>query len=275
MKQAARIESYLATHFQYVANPAQLNRRMTVDEFLLKDHRGHCEYFAAGMVALMTALDAPARIVGGFYGGQLNPLTGYFVVRREDAHAWVEVYDGNGWRTFDPTPPALRPGNAQTGLIRAYAAALSDSVNYFWDRYILTFGLADQVALAWEALVRTRQAMLTVKRAASNGVSQILTLHFLYVAGGLVTIALAVFWIAYRRRPVFDLLRDHLRVYGIEVRAAETMEEALIELRRKQPDAAVALAPLIALYEEGRFSAHERSARDVIRRGLSKLTVNG
>jgi hypothetical protein len=64
-------------------------------------------------------------------------------------------------------------------------------------------------------------------------------------------------------------------VYGIEVRAAETMEEALIELRRKQPDAAVALAPLIALYEEGRFSAHERSARDVIRRGLSKLTVNG
>lgn len=274
MKQAARIESYLASNFQYVANPAQLSRRMTVDDFLLKEHRGHCEYFAAGMVALMTALDTPARIVGGFYGGKLNPLTGYFVVRREDAHAWVEVYDGNGWRTFDPTPSSLRPGNAQTGLIRAYASALSDSVNYFWDRYILTFGLADQVALAWEALLRTRQAALSLNRVARNSASQILTLNFLYIAGAFVTIVLAVFWIVHRRRPVFDLLRDHLRAYGIEVRAAETMEEALADLRRKQPDVAVALAPLIALYEEERFSAHQRSSREVIRRGLSKLTVN-
>ena len=74
-----------------------------VDDFLLRERRGHCEYFAAGMVALLTALNVPARIVGGFYGGKLNPLTGYFVIRHEDAHAWVEVFDGNGWRTFAVT----------------------------------------------------------------------------------------------------------------------------------------------------------------------------
>ena len=94
--------------------PEPALRGMTVDDFLLKDRRGHCEYFAAGMVALMTAVDVPARIVGGFYGGKLNPLTGYFIVRREDAHAWVEVFDGGAWQTFDPTPATLRPGNAHT-----------------------------------------------------------------------------------------------------------------------------------------------------------------
>src|SRR5581483_4021424 len=124
--QASKIEAYLSSRFQYVANPAQIGHAMTVDQFLLKDHRGHCEYFAAGMVALLTALDVPARIAGGFYGGQFNPLTGYFVIRREDAHAWVEVWTGNRWTTFDPTPVALRPGMSPTGFVRSYANAIGE-----------------------------------------------------------------------------------------------------------------------------------------------------
>src|SRR5258708_2172778 len=80
MSQAAAIEHYLSTRFRYVPDPARIGHTMTVDQFLLKEHRRHCEYFAAGMVALMTALNTPARIVGGFYGGTLNPLTGYFVI---------------------------------------------------------------------------------------------------------------------------------------------------------------------------------------------------
>ncbi len=271
-RQALKIETYLSTHFQYVPDPAQLGHRMTVDDFLLRDHRGHCEYFAAGMVGLMTALDVPARIVGGFYGGKLNPLTGYFVVRREDAHAWVEIYERNGWRTFDPTPAALRPGNAQTGLLRAYVAALSDSVNYFWDRYVLTFGLADQIALAVQAIARSRQAMLAMNRSAKNAAANVLTLRYLSTLALFVTFALATYWIAYRRRPAFELLRDHLRACGIEVGPAVTMEEALAELRRKEPENAAALALLIALYEEERFSAHTSgAARQLIRRRLAEL----
>jgi hypothetical protein len=50
-----------------------------------------------------------------------------------------------------------------------------------------------------------------------------------------------------------------------------TMEEALIELHRTQPEIAAALAPLIALYEEEQFSAHGRPARELIRRRLSEL----
>ena len=270
MKQAALIESYMSTRFTYVPDPAAIGHPITVDEFLLHERRGHCEYFAAGMVALMSALDLPARIVGGFYGGEFNPLGGYFVIRRADAHAWVEVWTGDRWETFDPTPAALRPGSATSGL-RAYASAVSDSVNYFWDRYILTFGLGDQLALAVEAIARFRAAVGRVDRTATSGIRNFLTLRTAEIAAASIAFILLALWIVRRRRTAFDLLRDHLRMLGIEVGAAMTMEEALRELRRHHPDAAATLQPLITLYEEERFSPRSTPARGVIRRRLHEL----
>ena len=82
---------------------------------------------------------------------------------------------------------------------------------------------------------------------------------------------LLVFWIVHRRRPAFELLRDHLHACGIDVGPSMTMEEALDELRRSRPEIATTLAPLIALYEEERFSPHGKAARDVIRRRLAEL----
>lgn len=272
LKQAGLIERYMSSRFKYVPDPAALGRPISVDEFLLHERRGHCEYFAAGMVALMTSLRVPARIIGGFYGGQLNPLTGYFVVRRADAHAWVEVWTGDRWETFDPTPAALRPGSGSSGL-RAYASALSDSVNYFWDRYILTFGLADQIALAAEAISRIRATMLHVDRSAHQGVRDFLTLRSALTAAASIAFILVVLWIARRRRTAFDLLRDHLRLRGIEVGPAMTMEDALRELRRRHAEAAVALQPLITLYEDERFSSHGTPARNAIRRRLRELQI--
>ena len=270
LKQAARIERYMSTTFHYVPDPASIGKAITVDEFLLRERRGHCEYFAAGMVALMSALNVPARIVGGFYGGQLNPLTGYFVVRRSDAHAWVEVWAGDRWETFDPTPAGLRPGGESNGF-RAYASALGDSVNYFWDRYILTFGLADQIALAAEAIARIRATMGQINRGARGGLRNFVTVRTAMMAAGAIAFILLALWIMRRHRTAFDLLRDHLRQLGIEVGAAMTMEEALRELRRHQPEAALALQPLITLYEEERFSPRSTPARRVIRRRLHEL----
>ena len=273
MVKAAAIEHYLSTRFHYVPNPADIGHTMTVDNFLLAEQRGHCEYFAAGMVALLTAVEVPARIVGGFYGGKLNPLTGYFVVRREDAHAWVEVFDGSRWQTFDPTPVALRPGNAQSGLLSAYAAALSDSINYFWDRYILTFGLADQVALALDAAARARDLLASIGGATRRSAAQLLTLRYAATMLVLLTAGVALWWIVRGRKTLFDDLAAHLRILGIPVGEAMTMEEALDELRRTRPAAAVALSPLIALYEEERFSPRrDRNRVRAIRRQLANLS---
>lgn len=269
---AARIERYLSTNYRYVPNPANLGKTISVDDFLLRERAGHCEYFAAGMVALLAALDTPARIAGGYYGGRYNPLTGYYVFRRSDAHAWTEVWDGTRWVTFDSTPAALRPGAQTGGAIREYLAALSDSVNFVWDRYILTFGLGDQIALFEDMLTRGRAALVSMRQkwsadALKVGAPRYATITALLVAVGLLTIL-----IARRRRPLFYVLADYLAARGIEVGPAMTMEEALDELRARQPDAARELAPLIALYEEERFSEkRDRNRAASIRRRLAEI----
>ena len=273
MAKAGAIEHYLATRFRYTPNPADIGHTMTVDNFLLQEQRGHCEYFAAGMVALLTAVDVPARIAGGFYGGKLNPLTGYFVVRREDAHAWVEAYDGETWQTFDPTPPSLRPGNSEGGLVGMYASALGDSISYFWDRYILTFGLADQVSLAIDAIRTVRGMVAAIGRGTRRSAGEVLSVQFGMTLLVIVAAGMVLVWVVRGRHSLFDRLAAHLRALGIEVGTSMTMEEALDELRRSRPDAAAALAALIRLYEEEQFSGRPDRVRvRAIRRGLANLS---
>ena len=272
---AGNIERYLLRNFEYHQRPEDIGKeRMSVEEFLLRERRGHCEYFAAGMVALLGAVDVPARIVGGFYGGRMNPLAGYFIVRNEDAHAWVEVWDGSHWVTYDPTPPSLRPGGSQAGLLGQYLTAISDSVNYFWDRYVLTYGLGDQIALFAEAITRVRDSF-RIARATLARTAEVMTSPLGIIVGA--AIAASIFGgisLGRRRRSAFHDLARHLRLYGIEVRDSMTAEEALIQLRRSDPQAAAALEPLISLYEEQEFSKRQNPAlRRELRRRLASLQV--
>ena len=49
----------------------------------------------------------------GFVPGQRDALTGQFVVRERDAHAWAEIYfPGVGWQGFDPTASVPLAGDA-------------------------------------------------------------------------------------------------------------------------------------------------------------------
>ncbi len=272
-EQATAVERYMLRNFRYVQRPEDIGGRpMSVDDFLLRQRRGHCEYFAAGMVALMSALDVPARVVGGFYGGRMNPLTGYFIVRREDAHAWVEVWDGIKWLTFDPTPPSLRPGNVQSGLLGSYLTAVGDSVNYFWDRYILTFGLGDQIALFADIIARVRKAATGVSWTAVRVTRALLSpvTGTLVLAASLLSLLIASGML--RRRSAFDLLDARLRELEIEVGPSMTVEEALGVLRAKHPQAARQMEPLVALYEEEEFSGRaDKQRRRLLRRRLAEL----
>lgn len=271
-RRAKLVEQYLLDNFRYIPNTASAMAPNSVEEFLLRRRVGHCEYFAAGMVVLMTALDTPARIAGGYYGGRLNPITGYYAMRREDAHAWTEVWDGTRWMTFDATPPDLRPGRSTSGLIKEYIALLGDSMTFMWDRYVLTFGLGDQIALAEDIIDWVRATAASLRAGVSANVDDVTSPSFvswfalLILAGGVVVVFVR------SRRPLFDELSRHLAKCGIEVGPAMTMEDALRELRREQPDAARALEPLIALYEEERFSARPDRARvSTVRRKLREL----
>ena len=84
-----------------------------VDYFLFDLKQDFCEYFASAMVALLREAGVPARLVEGFTTGAFDSASNAFVVREQDAHAWVEVYFAQyGWIEFEPTPsqpPFARP----------------------------------------------------------------------------------------------------------------------------------------------------------------------
>jgi transglutaminase-like putative cysteine protease len=271
-RQAARIEQYMSQNFRFLQNAGDPGKAVSVEDFLLRGHEGQCEYFAAGMTVLMTSLDVPARIAGGFYGGRRNPLTGYYAIRREDAHAWTEIWDGRRWVTFDATPLLLRPGSGAMNPLREYAAALGDSLTFAWDRYVLTYGLGDQAALVESAIESMRNVSRNLHAQVTRGAQGMKSSGFLSAMAFLVACALAAALIQYRRRPLFDLLSADLAKRGIEVGPSMTIEEALHRLRTQHPEAARALEPLIALYEEERFSSHaDRTRVGRIRRRLAEL----
>jgi hypothetical protein len=100
------------------------------------------------MVLMLRSLGIPARLVTGYLGGELNPIEGYYVVRESNSHAWVEAYlQPAGWTVFDPTPPAGRPSHLDTGWAQLFFQVY-DYLEFRWDRYILTYGIGDQLSYA-------------------------------------------------------------------------------------------------------------------------------
>ncbi len=108
---------------------------------------GHCEFFASAFTLLARTAGFPTRAITGFKGGSWNAYENYYMVRNSDAHAWCEVFDGEGaWFRVDPTPGA---GGARGGpeLETALAAmvgdrsmsAYFDSLRMIWYRRIVSF----------------------------------------------------------------------------------------------------------------------------------------
>ena len=96
--------------FIYTLEPPGLGRH-SVDEFLWETRRGFCEHFASSFAVFMRAAGYPARVVGGYQGGEVNPIGRRMTVRQSDAHAWSEVWlAGEGWVRVDPTA-AVDAGN--------------------------------------------------------------------------------------------------------------------------------------------------------------------
>jgi protein-glutamine gamma-glutamyltransferase len=146
-ERARRLENYLMGSYSYTLDFLGRSPENPIEDFLFRYRSGQCEYFASAMVLMLRSQGIPARLVTGFLGGEYNPFEGYTIVRDNNAHAWVEAYlPGEGWRIYDPTPPAGRPDESvEGGWLLARQAW--DFVLFRWDRYVLTFGLYDQIRI--------------------------------------------------------------------------------------------------------------------------------
>ncbi len=77
-------------------------RQTSLGEFF-NTKRGWCAHFASSTALVLRAWGFPARLVSGYLGGEFNSQGGYYTVSEDDAHVWVEAYNGKNWQRIDPT----------------------------------------------------------------------------------------------------------------------------------------------------------------------------
>ncbi|WP_254838703.1 transglutaminase domain-containing protein [Natronomonas marina] len=105
---AVEVEDWLEDNKEYSLNATHDRGDDIATQFVFEMEAGYCQYFATTMVAMLRTQGIPARYVTGYGPGE--PVgDDEYLVRGEDAHAWVEVYVADvGWVTFDPTPAEER-----------------------------------------------------------------------------------------------------------------------------------------------------------------------
>lgn len=127
----------------------------SIDAFLFDVRRGNCELFAVSAATLLRMAKVPARLVGGYLGGEYNPLGRYYTVTEDMAHVWLEVYlAGEGWVTCDPTRWAVNTlGSSDSGShgMMQQLKAYLDLFSYYWNRAVITYDLESQISLAGAA----------------------------------------------------------------------------------------------------------------------------
>lgn len=110
---ARALTAWLQTNKGYVEVPPAPTGD-PVGWFLFDAEGGHCEYFASALVMLLRQRGIPARLATGFVASERDGDE--VVVRRGNAHAWVEVRTAAGWATLDPTPASDLPTVDVSGL---------------------------------------------------------------------------------------------------------------------------------------------------------------
>lgn len=134
---AQAVSGHLRRSFGYtleMQGPPEGSGMDPLTYFLTERRQGHCEYFAAAMVAMLQGVGVPARVVTGYVAQEFNDLTGHFVVRQSDAHAWAEVQiEAGRWESFDPTPPAgLLVTQRREGGVGAWVRQVWEAVEFSW-----------------------------------------------------------------------------------------------------------------------------------------------
>lgn len=154
LERALRIQRHLRKDFKYALDGPERPVRDPLSDFLFVRKEGYCEYFASAMAVMLRGEGIPARVATGFQSGYYNDVSGLYVIRASDAHAWVEAWiEGRGWTTFDPTPPAPAPMRA--GLFSRLNMYL-DAADHAWQEWVVSYDLSHQVAMAarFEAALR-------------------------------------------------------------------------------------------------------------------------
>jgi len=256
-----RIEEYLREHYVYSLTLLPSDLSSPYAAFLLDTHVGYCQQFAGSMALLLRFNGIPARVAVGFATGR-KVKPGQYLVTTNDAHAWVEVYFPQiGWVPFDPTPGHAMPGSGPSSTSAGFVDPFTRA------------GGAAAAAPSARATSPARHDPLgayaggrTTTTGPSRGAPWALGL--IVVAAVLIAWPLVRLAVRQRRlrhgdaerrlRAALAQLHTDLRDFGVDVPAAQTLEETAAVLRaRLGIDAGETVARAQAVLFGGRRAAEQ------------------
>jgi transglutaminase-like putative cysteine protease len=290
----AGVLQYIRTEpFFYTLNPPLLGEANSIDAFWFDSRRGFCSHYAGALVYLARAVGIPARMIGGYQGGEINPVTGHLVVRQFDAHAWAEVWlDGRGWVRLDPTA-AVAPARIESGLDaalsetdRAVLSAITgrrfegvpglkdvlylfESMQHRWSLWVVGYDTDRQARYLADLLGEVTPTRVGLVMLLGGGVS-------------LGLVAMSLFW---RRRAVpdhpaqraFRRFAQRLGRIGLTRLPDETPGRFLARVNAVRKRAPAEIAPLIDHLDSLLYNPDVASTKEALRRlrgGLRRLQVD-
>jgi protein-glutamine gamma-glutamyltransferase len=253
------------TQFTYTLEPPKLGAN-PMDEFLFDTKQGFCEHYAGSFVLVLRAAGIPSRVVTGYQGGEINPITRQLVVRQSDAHAWSEVWFADlGWVRIDPTfavsPLRINRGfSAAIGPVGMFNTMMEadklgllkqlryswDAVNNQWNQWVVGFNNERQKSLMDQLGVkdmdwRTLAIWLIVG---------------IVIASGSVGLFLMLRMYRTRKEPVvtaYEALCAKLSRAGVTRAPHEGPIALLSRVQEKRPKLAQQVAPLFESYVALRY----------------------
>ena len=141
-----------------------------IEDFVIHNRTGHCEYFASALALMLRSQNIPSRIVMGYKTAEYNHVGKYFQVRQLHAHAWTEAYlepqqipahlkipghdySHGAWLTLDATPTdAIALLVDEENEIWASIKNIVDHIDLLWHDYMVRYNSKRQQQLIYKPL---------------------------------------------------------------------------------------------------------------------------
>ncbi|MCK5121681.1 MAG: DUF3488 domain-containing transglutaminase family protein [Methylococcales bacterium] len=248
----AVLDHFTNENFHYTLMPPLMEDK-PIETFLFESRYGFCSHYATAFVYLMRVAGIPARVVGGYQGGELNKVGGFLEIKQANAHAWVEVWlSGKGWTRFDPTA-AIAPERIEqdvnidlqiaTGLVNFTPVHVNASKALSWMKQATqAWG---SIEYSWQRWVINYTSDTQFKFLASLGIHSIKSMVYWLVGSiGLITCFLA--WLILKNKAskldkeliLYQQFCKKLAKAGIYKQRGETALGFSLRAQKQRPDLA-------------------------------------
>ncbi|MDO4629459.1 MAG: transglutaminase domain-containing protein [Planctomycetia bacterium] len=200
--------------FSYSVNPVRREHGLDpVEDFIRNHPEGHCEFYATALVLMLRSQGIPARYAVGFATQEYSPTVGAWVIRHQDAHAWVEawippeeipdeIFSASGiphsfwrfgaWLRLDPTSQQVRVATLKKP---AFPSRLADTWEAIWKNYFMNMNFQVQREWIYTPACNIFTKIKNFWKTFQNSVyRKFSNCHILSILVGGILILTTIFW---------------------------------------------------------------------------------